>query len=132
MLVGEADDGVDAELSERLFYLFVGDAERTQGSRMWRDAILADLPADRDHLGDTWNAQKTRQDNEVRSLAKLHRRGALAGDSDEKNLSHDGADRPHLRHGEGGELIADQSEPFGDLLAVAVDVGAPLELDIDH
>ena len=35
-------------------------------------------------------------------------------------------------HGEGGELIADQCEPFGDLLAVAIDVGAPLELDIDH
>ena len=121
-----------AELSERLFYPFVGDAERAQGGWMRRNTVLADFPADRDHLGDTRNAQETRPDNEVRGLAKLHRRRALAGDSDEKNLSHDGADRTHLRHGERRELIADQSEPFGNLLAVAVDVGAPLELDIDH
>src|ERR1700730_6815925 len=96
------------------------------------DAILSDLSADRDHLGDSWNAQKTRPNNKVRSLAKLHWRGAVAGHSNEKNLSHDRADRTHLRHSEGWELIADQSEPFGNLLAIAVDVGAPLELDIDH
>ena len=31
----------------------------------------------------------------------------------------------------GGQLALHLREPFGDLLAVAVDVGAPIELDVD-
>ena len=62
----------------------------------------------------------------------LHRRDAVvAGDRNEQDLPHDRADRPHLRDGVGGQLIAHQRKPLGDLLAVAVDVGAPVELDID-
>ncbi len=97
MLVGEAAAGVDAELGERLLDLFVGDAERAQRRRMRRDAVLADLAADRDHLGDARNGQQPRPDDEVGGLAQLHRRGALAGHRDQQDLAHDRADRPHLR-----------------------------------
>ena len=88
-------------------------------------------PPDRDHLRDAGNAEQPRPDREVGDLAQLHRRGAVAGHRDQQDLPHDRADRPHLRQDVGRQLIAHQGEPFGDQLAVAVDVGAPVELDID-
>ena len=52
MQIGEAAAGIDAELRKRLFDLLVGDAERAQRRRMRGNAVLPDLAADRDDLGD--------------------------------------------------------------------------------
>ena len=99
---------------------------------MRRHPELAHLAAHRDHLGDTRDGEEPRPDGEVGGLAQLHRCGPLASDGDEQDLAHDRADRAHLRQRIGRQLIADEGKPLGDLLAIAIDVGAPVELDIDH
>ena len=131
MLVGEPAAGVDAELGQRLFDLLIGDAEAAQRRRIRRDAILANLAADRDDLGDARDGEQPRTNGEVGGLADFHRGRLVAGHRDQHDLPHDRADRPHLRHRVRRQLLADQGKPLGDLLPVAIDVGAPVELDID-
>ena len=131
VLVGEAAAGVDAELGQRLFDLLIGDAEAAQRRRIRRNAILADFAADRDDLGDARDREQTRAHGEVGGLADFHRGRLVAAHRDQQDLAHDRVDRPHLGHHVRRQLGPDQGKPFGDLLPVAIDVGAPVELDID-
>ena len=97
MLVGEATAGVDAELGQRLFDLLIGDAEAAQRRRIRRNAILADLAADRDDLGDARDREQARANREVGDFADLHRGRLVAGHRDQHDLPHDRVDRPDLR-----------------------------------
>ena len=56
---------------------------------------------------------------------------SVAGERDQQDLPHDGADRPHLRKGIRGQLIAHRREAFGDELAVAVNVRSPVEFHVN-
>ena len=82
MLVGETAAGVDAELGQRLFDLLIGDAEAAQRRRIRRNAILANLAADRDDLGDARDREQARANDEVGGLADFHRGRLLAGHRD--------------------------------------------------
>jgi hypothetical protein len=70
---------------------------------------------------------------EVRVLASLHRRGLPGAERqrDQHDLAHDGRDRAHGRRDVAGQLATQLGQPLGHLLAVAVDVGAPVELGVD-
>ena len=111
--------------------LVAGDVETGHLREIERHAILAHLAADRDHLGDAGNGQETRPNDPVDHLPHLHGTRRIAGNGDEHDLAHDGCDRGHLRVDVARQLLAHHAEPLGDLLAVEVDVGAPIELDVD-
>ena len=97
-----------------------------------RDAVLADLAADRDHLGDAGNGQQPRPHHEVGDLAHLHRARRVSLVTAISMISPMiEVIGPICGRDAGGKLLAHQREPLGDQLAVAVDVGAPVELDID-
>jgi hypothetical protein len=57
--------------------------------------------------------------------------GRIGRNGDQQDLAHDRGDRPELRHDARRQLLAHQVQALGDLLPIAVDVGAPFELDID-
>ena len=131
MQVGKPASGVGAELRQRPIHVLVGDAKGAQRRRVRRDAILPHLAAHRNDLGYARNAQEPGPDREVRDFAQLHRRGLVAGQGDHQHLAHDRTDRPHVRRDIRRQLIADETEALRDQLTIAVDVGAPIELDID-
>ena len=131
MLIGKSAAGIDAELVQGQFDLLVGDAEAAQRRRIGRDPVLPDLAAHRNHLRDAGDRQQPRPHHEIGGLADLHRRSPVAGHRDQQHLAHDGVDRPQLRNGVGRQLGPDQIEAFGDLLPVTIDIGTPVEFDID-
>ena len=131
ILVGVAAAGVGAELPQRLLDLLIADAERAQRRGQRRDAVLTDFAADRDHLRDAGDRQQARPDGEVGDLAHFHRRGRLRGHRDQQDLAHDRTDGADLRGDVERQLALHLRETFRDQLAVAVDIGAPIELDID-
>jgi hypothetical protein len=129
----EAAAGVGAEIAQRGFQLFALDAQRLQLGRLDLDAVLAHFAADGDHLGDTGDGQQARPHDPVRILANSHRAnlGRVRRNGDQQYLAHDRGDRTELGHDARRQLFTHQVEAFGDLLPVAVDIRAPLELDID-
>ena len=131
ILVRISSSGIDAELRQRAFKLVVADAQRPQRRRIGRDAVLPDFAPNRDHLRDAGNGEQARAEHEIRSFAQLHRAGAVAGDGDQQYLAHDGADRAHDRTAVGGKLVANDGQALRDQLPIAIDVGAPVEFDID-
>ena len=131
VLVGKAAAGVGAEALQRAFHLLERDAEGAHRRRIRRNPELPDLAADRDDLGDAGDGQQARPDDEIGNLAHLHRACRLRRHGKHEDLPHDGVDRPHLRRDVGGKLLLDEPKPLGDLLTIAEDVGAPVELDID-
>jgi hypothetical protein len=92
---------------------------------------LPDFTSYRDCLRDSGNGEQAWPQDEVRGFAQLHRTGAVAGPRDQQYLSHDGADRAHDGAAVGGKLVTDHCQAFCDQLTIAVDVSAPVELDID-
>lgn len=131
-MIGIAAARVAAELAERLLQLIHADAERTQGGGVGGDPELSYLPADGDDLRDARNGQQSGPQHEVGGLAHLHGRHAIRRrQGDQHDLAHDGIDRAHLGRDIGGQLIAHQGQTLGDLLAVAKDLRAPVEFDID-
>ena len=132
VLVGEAATGVRAELRQSLFDLFEGHAECPHGGRVRRNAILANLAPDRNDLGHTRNAQDPRSDGEISEFPQLHGRDIVRpGHGNEHDLTHDRVDRAHLRHDIRRQLRLYKRQPLGDLLAVAIDIRVPVELDVD-
>ena len=132
VLVGEAPARVRSELGKRLLDLFEGDAECTHGGRIRRNPVLPNLAADRDDLGNAGNAQDSRADREIRQLPQFHRRDTFrTRHGDQHDLAHDRVYRPHLRNDIGGKLRLDEGKTLRDLLAIAVDLGIPVELHID-
>ena len=132
VLVDEAAARVGAEARDRRLDLLVRDVQRLHGGDVRRDPVLAHLAADRDHLRDARDGEELRPDHEVGELAHLHGRDASRSvDGDQHDLAHDGGDRPHLRVDAARELLAHERQALGDELARAVDVGAPVELDVD-
>ena len=125
--------GVGAKVLECTFQFLALDAQTLQLRGLQLDAVLPHLTADRDHLGDAGNGEQARPHHPVGVLAHLHRADLvrIGRQRNQQDLAHDRGDRPELRHDALGKLFAHQVQPFGDLLAVAVDVRAPLELDID-
>ena len=130
--VGEAAAGVGAELRQRLLEPVVGDAERAHGGRLGRDPELAHLSAHRNHLRHAGDREQPWPDREVGEVAQLHRRDRATLDRGHDDLAHDRGDRPQQRVDVRRQLAAHHRQPLRDLLAVAVDVGVPVELDVDH
>ena len=93
---------------------------------------MTNLAADRYHLGDARNGEETRAEQKVRGFAHLHwRYVGRRRQGQQHDLTHDRIDRPHLRRHIRRQLIAHESQSLGDLLAIAVNVGPPVELNID-
>jgi hypothetical protein len=125
--------GVGAKVLQGGFQLLALDAERLQLRRFDLDAVLPHLAADRDDLGDAGNRQQARTHHPVGIFADRHRTDlvGIGRQRDQQDLAHDRRDRPELRHDAGWQGLAHQIQAFGDLLAVAVDVRTPFELDVD-
>ena len=128
----EATAGVGAEVAQRCVHLFPFNAQGLQFRRVNLDPVLAHLSADGRDLGNARDGEQPGAHHPVGIFAHLHRAdlGGVGGQGDQQNLAHDGRNRTHLRHDAFGQLFAHQVQALGNLLAVAVDVGAPLELDI--
>ena len=131
MLIDEATSGVGTELLECRLDLGAAHIEIGHLREIERDAVLTHLTADWDHLRNAGNGQQPRADDPIDQLSNLHRTSGIAGDRDQHNLTHDGGDRRHLRVHVTRQLLAHHAQPFGHLLPVEEEVGAPVELDIN-
>ena len=128
----EAAARVGAKVAQRSVHLFPLDTQGLQPCRINLYPVLAHLSANGRYLGNARDGEQPGAHHPVGIFAHLHRAdlGGVGGQGDQQNLAHDGRNRPHLRHDAFGQLFAHQVQALGNLLAVAVDVGAPLELDI--
>ena len=131
MLVDEAARAVGAELPERGLDLAARDVEARHLREVERHAVLAHLPADGDDLGHAGDGEQPGTDHPVDDLPDLHGTCGVAGHGDQHDLAHDRGHGRHLRTGVAGQLLAHHAKPFCDLLPVEVDIGAPVELDVD-
>ena len=125
--------GIGAKVAQCSLQFFTLHAQRLQLRRFDFHPVLPHLASNGRDLGHTRNGQQARAHDPVGVFAHLHGAdfGRIGGQGNEQYLTHDGRDRSQLRHHARWQLLAHQVQPFADLLAVAVDVGAPLELDID-
>jgi hypothetical protein len=132
----EAAAGVGAEIGQGRFQLVPLHAQGPQLFRPQLHPVLAHLAADGRDLGDAGDRQQARAHHPVGVFPHPHRAGRVrvdggAGQGDEQDLAHDGRDGPQLRHDARRQLFPHQVQALGDLLAVEVDVAAPLEFHID-
>jgi hypothetical protein len=118
---------LDRGLDGRQFYI-----QHCQQAQIRHDAIFAYLAADWDDLRDAGNGQKLRPDNEVGDLAQGHRIGTIARHGYQHDLAHDRGDRSHLGDHVARQLLADKLQALGHLLTGEIDVGGPIELDVNH
>ena len=132
MLVDEAAAGVRAKTPDSSFQLLRRDLEAAHHRYIGADSVLTHLAADRDDLGDTWQCQKLGTHHEVGDLAQLHHRFVCRScNRDQHDLAHDRGHGPHLRLDPGRQPALDERQTLGDLLAGAVDLHLPAELDVD-
>ena len=129
--VDEAAAGVGSELLQGALDRLEAHVEAGHAARVGDDAVLAHLAADGNDLRNAGNGQQLRAHGEVGQLAQRHRVDAGAGHGDEHDLAHHRRDRTHLRADIRRKLLAHQLQTLGDLLARAVDVDRPIELDVD-
>ena len=67
------------------------------------------------------------------SVAELERRASAAADeADQHDLPHQRGDRADRGHHALGQMAGGELQPFGDDLAIDVDVGVPVELDVEQ
>ena len=131
VLIDEAAGRVGPEFGDRLLNLVARDVEESHLRGIERNAILADFPANGDDLGHSGDGEKARPQHPVGEFAGLHRRFRRARQRDQHDLAHDRCHRRHLRDYPLGQLLSHDVETLAHLLAVQVDVGAPIELDVD-
>ena len=131
VLVDEAAAGVGAEAAHGGLELGKRDLEPAHHHGVGGDAVLTHLAADRDHLRDAGDGEDLRADDEIGDLAQLHGRHRRARDRDQHDLAHDRGDRAHLRLHAGRQAALHARHALGHLLARAVDLGVPVEFDVD-
>jgi hypothetical protein len=130
MLIDEAAGGIRPELAKRKLNLVARDIETCHLSQVEGHSVLPYVAADRDHLGDARDSEQARSDQPVDQLTHVHEACFIAGDRNQHDLTHNGGDRRHLRVDVARQSLADDVDPFGNLLTIEVDARAPIELDV--
>jgi hypothetical protein len=131
LLIDETAARIDAEARDRRLELVVAHIEKMHRDRVRHDAVLTNLAADRDDLGNARNGQELRAQHEIGDLAHVHGRDRIACHRDQHDLAHDRGDGAHLRRNSARELLPHERQPFRDQLAIAEDICAPVEFDVD-
>ena len=129
--VDKAAAGVGAELLQGVVDRLETYIETGHAARIGDDAVLAYLAPEGNDLGNAGDGQQLRAYGEVGQLAQRHRIDAGTGHGNEHDFAHHRRDRPHLRSYIWRKLLAHQLQTLGNLLARAVDVDRPIELDVD-
>ena len=137
LLVGvfqEAAGGVALRLPGGGNDLLQADAVGGEFFRRRQDLILLHAPADGDHLRNAGDREQPLAHGPVGERADVHRgrRAGFALQADQHDLAHDGTDRPHGRRDAAGEFFRGELQALLHELARAVDVHAPVKLDIEH
>ena len=90
--------------------------------------------AHRDHLRDAGNREQPLPHDPIGQRADLDRVGlaAFAPHADQHDLAHDRRDRRQLRPHSLRQAVGGERHLLGHDLPIDVDVGAPVELDVDH
>jgi hypothetical protein len=132
LLVDIPSGSVCTEARDSILDLIEGDVQALHQRRIRDDPILSHLASNRDDLGDARDRQQLRSHDEIRDLSDLHGRSGVACHRNQHDLAHDGSDRPHLGCRAARELFANEREALRNQLAVAVNVGAPIEFRINN
>src|ERR1700694_1835127 len=110
MLIDETARSVRPKLPEPCLDLGAGDIEVAHLRKIERYAVLAHLAADRNHLRDARNGEKTRTNDPIHDLPRLHGTCCIASDGDQHDLAHDGGNRRHPRVDVAWQLLAHHTE----------------------
>ena len=111
------------------FDIVQGQAVLLQAVPLDQHLILGDATADGGHLRDSRDRQQTGAQRPVCQRADLERRAsAAADDPDQHDFAHQRGDRSDGGHHSLGQVSSAELQPFGDDLAIDVDVGVPVEL----
>src|SRR5262249_24491920 len=133
VLIDKPAAGVCPESRDGLLDLVMRDVERLHHCHIGRDTVLADLAVDRNDVSDARQGKQLRTQHEVRHLTDIHRgSGAITGQRDQHDFAHNGGDRSHLRVERARQLFANERETLGHELTSAINIDAPIELDVDH
>ena len=126
--------GVGRKALERARELVVRDAQRCHARRVGQHLKLAHLATDGDHLRHARDGHEARAQHPVGVLAHGHGGGlaCVDGDGHLHDLAHDGADGPHAWRDAAGQALFHGRQALRHHLARAVDVGAPVEGDVDE
>ena len=131
VLVDKSTARVRSKPRDRLLDLIMRNIECLHRRQIGRDAVLADFPADWNDLGDARQSKQLRTEHEVRHFADLHwRNRAIAAHSDQHDFAHNRGHGSYLRVDRARQLLADEGETLGHKLPGAINVHAPIELDV--
>ena len=130
----KAAAGIAGKALERRFDAFKVNLQRRHQRGVGLHLVLAHLAANRHHLGDAGQGQQARAHHEVGVFAHRHRTD-LAGVNRQRqkhDLAHDRANRPHANVRDAlRQLLARELQALAHHLAGAVNVGFPVEGDVD-
>ena len=132
--VGKAATEVAAEAAHRLHQVRQRHTQHLHAREIWLHFVLTHFAADRNHLRDAGHAQQCGPQCPVRQIAQLHRRGAarVGTQRQQQDLAHQRGWRTDSRLCAVRQLPAQGFQPFGDELAIAIDIARPVELGVHH
>ena len=134
LFVEIAAGGVLVSLFDGLLDVVQVDAEAQHFFGIDEHLKLLPPAAGGEDLRDSGDGQQSLPDNPVGQGSHLQRVGLapFAPHPDHEDLAHDRRNGRQLRLNARRHVVDDQRQPFGHDLTVVVDVGPPVEFDVDH
>ncbi len=130
--VAEASGAVVAVVRfQRLLQLLHGKSARSEGRVIGHDFEAARQAAERVDVGHAGQGAQGGAYGPVQNGAALFQRDAFAFHGEHEHLAQRGGDRCEAAAGAAGQVAHRVAQPFGDLLARPVDIGAVVEIDGD-